>query len=314
MNFVGIDLGGTSVRIVVVDENGRMRASQVQATKPRRGPETVLPEIVEHIERLLDQNQLTAPAAIGIGVTGPVDPLTGVVSNPFTLGGWPPTDLRTPFARAFGVPVAVDNDANTALVGECWAGSGKGARRATMVTIGTGIGVASILDGVLQRTTDGRHGEAGHMPLDPHGPDCYCGAKGCWEVLASGTALDVRARMLAERDLAFASSAHWQSGASPAASLFAAAEHGHAGAAAEIEANATWHGLAFVALASALTPSVFIVSGGVGTHLQTLRPTMERVLMRHSVMVPTDIPVIAATLGDEAGAIGAAKLAIDMAH
>lgn len=313
MNFVGVDLGGTSVRLVVVDEQGQLLASQIHATKPDRGAETVLSEIIENVGHMLSRNELCAPSAIGVGVTGPVDPLTGIVSNPYTLGGWPPTDLRSPFTRAFNVPVVVDNDANVALVGECWRGAGMGASRVTMVTIGTGIGVASLIDGAVQRATDGSHGEAGHMPLDPGGPVCYCGARGCWEVLASGTALDLRARNLAAQDPIFASSAQWESGASPASVLFAAASRGHAPAAREIENNAGWHGLGLVTLASTLTPDLIILSGGVGTHLELLRPTIELTLRRHSSMIPAMIPIVPAVLGDAAGAIGAAKLALDAA-
>lgn len=191
MRAVGVDIGGTRIRVVLVEPDGRVVAREDAPTKAERGAAAVIETVSVLIRGLADGG---APAAIGVGISGPVDALTRIVSNPFTLAGWPPTDIRAPLASAFGVPVVVENDANAAALGEWWTGAGRGAHRLVMVTVGTGIGVGLLVDGVVQRGADGRHGEAGHMVLDPAGPPCSCGARGCWEALASGTALQARAR------------------------------------------------------------------------------------------------------------------------
>ena len=115
--------------------------------------------------------------AIGIGVTGPVDHVSGVVDNPHTLPGWEGLDLPGVFT-SFGVPVVVDNDANAAALGEWWTGAR--ADRLAMVTLGTGIGVGFVVRGEVVRGPGGVHREAGHQVLDPNGLMCYCGARGCW--------------------------------------------------------------------------------------------------------------------------------------
>ncbi|WDR02399.1 ROK family protein [Devosia algicola] len=313
MSVCGVDIGGTNVRLVVLDEGGGTLAHRRLGTSPERGAEQTIDAIIVAIENLVAHAGATPLQAIGVGITGPVDVVTGVVSNPFTLEGWPPTDLREPFASAFGVPVTIDNDANVAAVGEWWRGAGMGARRMTMVTIGTGIGVATLIDGYVQRTSSGRHGEAGHMALNPAGPECYCGARGCWEVLGSGTALGRHARALAKHeDGTLRAMANGDPEQATSALLFAAAAAGDNAARAVIDNVANWLGLGLVNLASTVMPDVFVLSGGVMEHFETIHPRIEQVLRQHSVMIPTAIPVVVAALDDEAGAVGAAKMALDL--
>lgn len=310
MSIVGIDIGGTSVRQVVLREDGTVVARGRLSTAPERGAQQTLDAIIRATHELASTVAADPVQAIGLGVTGPVDVVTGIVSNPFTLGGWPPTDLRTPFSAAFGVPAVIDNDANVAAVGEWWQGAGRGAGRMVMVTIGTGIGVAILIEGKLQRSSRGVHGEAGHMVLNPSGELCYCGARGCWEVLASGSALDRHARALA----ADGGLAGLLDNAALADStvLFRAAAAGDAAARQAIESVARWWGLGLVNLASTVMPDLFVLSGGVMEHFDVVRPTIEGVLKQHAIMVPTDVPLAVAALGDDAGAVGAAKLALDL--
>ncbi len=311
MIVAGIDIGGTGTKIALVDAQGTILARTAIPTDPGRGPEDTLRRIVAAV-RGLAAGEGRQIAGLGVGVTGPVDPLSGVVDNPYTLGGWPPTDLKTPLGEALQVPVAVDNDANVAALGEAWLGAGRGFRRVVMVTVGTGVGVAAVLDGVVQRSVDGRHGEAGHMPIDPEGPECYCGGRGCLEVLASGTALDRRTADLARRGEGVVSRlAGGDPGKAGARLLFEAAAAGDAAAGAEVERAARWLGLGLVTLAATLTPDVFVMAGGVSRNLGALLPGIRDELHRRRAMIPSDVPVLAARLGDDAGPVGAARLAIE---
>lgn len=310
MNLVGLDIGGTNVRMALVDETGTVRARASAPTFADRGTTDSIDLMIQSVRDLLSGAGVSRLDGIGIGITGPVDPSSGIVTNPYTLAGWPPTDMRQPFANTFNVPVVVDNDANVAAVGEWWVGAGRDSDRLAVVTIGTGIGTATLINGQIQRATDGRHGEAGHMVLQADGPPCYCGANGCWEVLASGTALGHAARQRVWNDASILPTlAGGEMERVDSRLLFQAGGAGDAGAQMLIKEAAGWIGLGLVNLASAFMPDRFVIAGGLSDHLEVLRPGIEAVLRRHSIMVPCNVPVYASSLGDDAGSIGAARLA-----
>ncbi len=186
---VGIDLGGTHVRAAAVATNGDVLASVaepiVRDDDPRATPFAQLADLV----RGLGDRVGSRASAVGVGVTGPVDAERGWVDNPHTL---PPNlqgDLRGVLQGSLGVPVAVVNDADAAALGEQAFGVARGAEVLVAVTVGTGVGVGVVAGGRVVTGAAGGHGEAGHMVVDPAGPPCYCGARGCLESLASGTAL-----------------------------------------------------------------------------------------------------------------------------
>ena len=312
MIFVGLDIGGTSTRLVTIDGDGRIVEKLKVPTHAEQGVTGTIDGLIRAVEGMVKGSATGELKSIGIGITGPVDVSTGVVSNPYTLAGWPPTDIRAPFADAFGLPVSIDNDANVAAVGEWWLGSGRGVARMVMVTIGTGVGVATLINGQVQRSTSGQHGEAGHMILDPNGPECYCGARGCWEVMASGTALQRGAKLIAaEKNSPLLAKADDDIERVDNSLLFAAAAAGHKSALDVIDAAAKSIGQGLVNLASAVTPDLFVLSGGVMEHFEHFRPRVNSMMRQHAKMIPTDIPVLSASLGDDAGAVGAAKQARD---
>ena len=120
--------------------------------------------------------------------------LRGLILNPGTLPGWVDVPIADYLAERFQAPACLENDADAAALGEYWMGAGRGVSRLYAVTVGTGIGTACILDGGVYRGQNGFHPEGGHQIVDPTGPECYCGGKGCWESWASGTAIADAAR------------------------------------------------------------------------------------------------------------------------
>ena len=175
-----IDIGGTKIAVGMVDADGRVVSRLESPTQPQRGFE----DAVDRMKRMLRDCARTARAVIdgvGIGCTGPVDAFTGVILNADTIPGWEGNDLVGAIAREFSVPVALENDADAAALGEVAWGAGRGKRTFIYVTISTGIGVGVIVDGRLYRGVDGYHPEIGHQVIDASGPRCYCGAPGCWE-------------------------------------------------------------------------------------------------------------------------------------
>ena len=172
---------------------GELVARQECPIEARQGPQAGVEKIAGLITRVADEAGGRLQA-IGIGSTGPVDRDLGAIQNPYTLPTWENVNIVKLLRERFHVPVTIENDADAAALGESWMGAGRGLSRLCMVTIGTGVGTAFIYDGSIYRGVGGAHCEGGHMILDPSGPECYCGAKGCWESLASGTAIGAYAR------------------------------------------------------------------------------------------------------------------------
>src|SRR6185436_18991974 len=199
---VGIDIGGTKIAIATVDMAGAVLRETTFPTESSQGFAFGLLHIREAVMRVVADTGWTTQdlAGIGIGCAGPVDPGRGTIHNPHTLPGWVDADIVSPLREAFGCPVVLENDADMALLGEYRAGAGRGFDPVVMLTFGTGIGGAAVRGGVLLRGVGGEHPELGHVPVDPGGPRCYCGASGCFESLASGTALTAAARIVGLSD------------------------------------------------------------------------------------------------------------------
>jgi glucokinase len=295
VTVVALDIGGTNLRVAAVDADGTIRARRTAPTASRRGIPHGMTTAFALIEAVLDGGR---PSAIGVGITGPVDHRTGVVENPHTLPGWEGLNLPGSLGPRFGVPVVVDNDANAAALGEWWRGAGAGAKRLAMITLGTGIGAGFVIDGVVQRGRDGAHGEAGHQVLDPSGPECYCGARGCWEMLAAGPALP---RLAADAGLCVATGAE----------LTAAARAGDARALAAFTALGRWIGLGLVNVTAIFVPDVIVLGGSIGGEHDLFAHAIDAVMAAHGTMVPTaHVSVRAAARPGDAGLLGAAYAAL----
>jgi glucokinase len=188
---IGLDLGGSSLKAGAVDRAGRVLAETSLVPPFERGPEAVLDALAQAAR------ELGARDGVGLGVPGLLDRERGVVLESPNLPGFRNLDVRGGLARRLGLEtgrVIVENDANAAALGEQWLGAGRGERDLLLLTLGTGIGGGLILDGKLV-VGSGLGGEAGHVVIEPSGPLCGCGARGCAEVLASAAA--TRARALA---------------------------------------------------------------------------------------------------------------------
>src|SRR5262249_27460507 len=116
---------------------------------------------------------------VGVGCTGPVSAVTGVINNPYTLHSWTDCRIVERLQQIFDLPAYLENDADAALLGECFAGAARGASRVVMLTLGTGVGGAAVVDGEIYRGAQGEHPELGHIPIDGQGELCYCGTRGC---------------------------------------------------------------------------------------------------------------------------------------
>ena len=183
-----VDIGGTKIAVGIVNQEGRVLASEECPTEQERG----FVSAVDRIERMLRDCAARTNAGIdgiGMGCTGPVYSLTGEIGDVAFLKSWQGANLVEALESRFGVSAALENDADAATLGEAFWGAGRGKAQVLFVTVGTGIGVGMVLNGQLYRGVDDAHPEIGHQVIDASGPECYCGAHGCWEVLAAGPAM-----------------------------------------------------------------------------------------------------------------------------
>ena len=183
-----IDIGGTKIAVGLVTSEGSIVSRRSLPTRDFLDASRALGAI-ETVLRQCMQETSASLIGIGIGCTGPIDPTTGVVGRVANLPGWEGCKLVDEIAARFAVTVAMENDADAAALAEATWGCGRGVDRFLYITLSTGIGGGFLLHGNLYRGANGSHPEMGHHSIDPSGPPCYCGAKGCWESLASGNAL-----------------------------------------------------------------------------------------------------------------------------
>jgi glucokinase len=304
---VGVDLGGTIVRAGVFDAQGKMLAVRETPIEAARGPESGLRKMQGLIEQVRAESGAKTLAGIGIGSTGPVDPLRGIINNPFTLPTWENVQVFEWMERAFDVPVTLENDADVAALGEYWQGAGRGVQRLYAVTLGTGIGTALILDGEIYRGLDGAHPEGGHMVLDPSGPLCYCKMRGCWESLCAGPAIERRAR---EADLTDSHLLEMVSGEREkieARMVFEAARSGDSAALAIVDIFTQYLIQGILNVCILFVPEVIVLSGGIMRSADLYLPRLEEALQGYTEMVPAHrVKILPAKLGYYAGLYGAA--------
>ncbi|MFA5889667.1 MAG: ROK family glucokinase [Actinomycetota bacterium] len=314
MLTLGIDVGGTKIAAGVVDDSGAVLARRKVLTEAGR-PEAVVAGIVKVAAEL----HAAAPgiAAVGVGAAGIVDFRRGVVLFAPNIS-WRDVPLRSMLAGRLGVPVVVDNDANVAAWGEAFHGAGAGARDQILLTVGTGVGGGFVLGGELYRGAHGAAAEVGHMVVNAGGPVCGCGARGCLEAMASGTAIGRIARERGD-DPAAAGVLARASGDLAAITgemVGDAAVEGDPFAVSVVAEAGGWLGVGIASLVNLLDPDVVVVGGGVATGVGELLLAPARARMRGAVMgdeFRSHPPVVPAMLGDDAGVIGAAALARQVA-
>jgi glucokinase len=296
---VGIDLGGTNIRVAKVDIVGKICNETLVEIDRNNVGEVQFSQIISLVEKVINANDGNPPLGIGIGVTGPIDVETGIIDNPFTLPPHFQGNIKKVMADRFNVEVKVENDANAACIGEAYFGAGGGAKVVACLTVGTGIGAGVINNGIVYRGANGIHPEAGHMHIDKLGPLCYCGKYGCLEALASGTALrDIgvsRGVLTAE-----------QSGKD----LVALSEKGNKDASQIIEEANQALGYGVLNLISTYGPEKLVLTGGAFTRSEKLLKDLQKSADVSSEFTNLKTEIKFGVLGDWAGTIGAASCII----
>jgi glucokinase len=315
---LGIDIGGTNLVVGSVSEDGsRIVATASEPTHAEAGATDVLERLVRLAERAIAATRKEIAGAeilgVGVGAPGPLDTKRGIVLLTPNLG-WVNLPLRQIIHDRLGLPAALDNDANCAVLGEWWVGAARGARHAIGITIGTGIGGGLILDGKLYHGASDVAGEIGHTTIDTEGRRCKCGNYGCLEAYASGPNIALRA--VEEIEAGAVSRLPSLVGGDlskvTAQTVYQAAQDGDDLALEVVNDTARFLGVGIGNLLNVFNPEAVVVCGGVtlaGDHLFV--PLRREVARRAFKPAVTACRIVPGELAGTAGVYGAAKAFLD---
>ena len=313
--YVGIDLGGTNIKAGVVDAQGKILAKISIPTEGAKGRAAVLENICRSAQLAMDKAgvPLADIRAIGIGSPGVQDWEKGEIVNAPNLPDWNNVPLVKVLQDRFGKPAVLDNDANAAAWGEFWAGAGKDVNSMVMLTLGTGVGGGIIIDGKLLHGHKTAAAELGHVCIDYRGRKCACGNIGCIEAYASADSL-VRRFVEAVKAGQQTTLAETVRQGKPVTSkmIYQAALAGDAFSKHAIEETGELLGVAIVSIIHTLNPELVLLSGGLSNAGDMIMKPLKRVVWERAwARALEDFDIRFATLGEDAGFVGAAGCALN---
>lgn len=311
MFVIGVDLGGTQIRAAKIDQAGLIAAQAGALTGAGDGPAVVVEQIAGLITTVAGDTAPEQIVGVGVGAPGPVDPAAGVVLHAANLAGWRDVPLKQLLQQRTGWRVEVGNDANAAALGEWRFGSGRGCAHFSYVTFSTGIGAGVIVDGKLLLGHQGSAGEIGHSTIQADGPLCSCGNIGCWQTLASGTALAAFARVAtAGNDDALIARI---AGDEPIGGqhVARAAQDGDATAQQLMRQVGEYVGVGLVNVLHLYAPERIALGGGMMESYDLLEPHFRRIVAERAMASYRDTAIVRAELGGLGGVLGAAALALE---
>lgn len=307
---IGVDLGGTNIRVAVLDANGTMSHTTRMPTKSELGPDAVIRRIGDLVNEVVAKAGIPADAPVGIASPGPLNPRKGIVHYTPNLPGWRDVPLVEKLEAHIHRPVALANDGNCATLGEMRFGRAKGVQNIIYLALGTGIGGGVVSEGIL---IDGKNGlgcEIGHTLVAIDGPRCNCGSIGCLEAFASGWAIQAEAYKVATtadgdllHELAGEGKIH-------AGVVARAAEQGHEASIAILDRAGRALGAAIGSFINMFDPEMIVIGGGVAALGELLMGPARRMIPQYSfVDMRTGVPVEYSQLGADTGIYGAGALA-----
>ncbi len=332
---IGVDLGGTNLRISAIDEQGRLLEKITTGTQVKLGRDAVISEMAAAIQgvsaKFSDGAKLIG---VGIGVPGIIDKRTGMLRESPNLPGWNDYPVRAEIEKRLQTTVILENDANVAAFGEAWLGAAKGLENSCIITLGTGVGGGIVLDGKIWRGMSGMAGEVGHVTVDPNGPKCNCGNNGCAERYASATAIVSMARqaIAAGTAPALARIAGSPNVEFSAATIQNLALQGDKAAQAIFDKVGWALGVLLADLVNVLNLDMYVIGGGVSAAWASFAPALFDELAKRSMVYAATAPerahgaqagastdlhavkgskrtiITRALLGSDAGLYGAARL------
>ena len=307
--IVGVDLGGTKIDAVLSDSCGNIKKRELKETRAGEGPNAVIKRIVDAIKAVSSDCKI---AAVGIGAAGIIDVETGLITVSPNLPGWHNIKLKDILERDLDIKTFVDNDATVAALAEHKFGIAVGCDHFVCVTVGTGIGGGIVTNGQIYRGISGSAGEIGHMTIDINGPLCACGNRGCFEALASGTALEREAKAKIAQGIKTTILNYAKGGRRVSAkNVYLAAQDGDMLAKGLIEQLGFYLGVGLANLINIFNPQLVVIGGGVSRMGEMLlEPARKTVRERAFELSAKAARVEISSLGYDAGPLGAVALAL----
>lgn len=308
---IGIDLGGTFIKAAIVSRRGRVLARLKRPTDASRGKEQIVDNIFSMI-RIFEKYPFSRGgiSAIGMGIPGVIDLSKGVICTSPNLPGWENMPIRKMLSQRIEVPFYLENDANAAALGEKWRGAAKDAQDFCLLTLGTGVGGGLVLGGKIWHGADGMAGEVGHMTIDPDGPSCSCGNRGCLEMFASAKALR---RMVREARSSGRASRFFRGVKMKEINgevIHRAAKTGdHISREAFARMGAAL-GIGIASLVNLLNLEKVVLGGGLSAAWKFFVPALREEVKSRAFAVPARrVRIVRAAAGEDAGVLGAAYIA-----
>ena len=308
---IGIDVGGTNVKIALVDNKGKIIYSNSIPTRAEMGYEYTINNMKEAITELIKETKSDPKniESIGFGFPGQIDYQKGIVRLAPNIPGWVNVPIAEIMEKEFGIPTRVDNDVRCAALGELNYGAGQGCDNLICITVGTGIGSGLVIIGKLVRGASNAAGEIGHIKLDMNGgPLCGCGDRGCLEAFASGPSIVA----LAEEYIKGGKSTKYRELANPDITPYIvseAAKQGDPVAKRIFTIVGEYIGIGLASVVNLLNPEKIIIGGGVAAAGDLLlTPIKESLIKRAMPIAGSAVEIVPAQLGNSAGVIGASLL------
>jgi glucokinase-like ROK family protein len=311
--IAAVDIGATSIDVALTTLGGELLARRGEPADVRDGPLPTLDRVKLLLSELLDEQAANARdvLAIGVGVPGPVEQASGLLTVPPIMPGWDRFPIREAFAGEYAAPVFVDNDVNVMALGEHWGGVAKGVDDMIFVKIGTGIGSGIIIGGRLHRGTQGCAGDFGHICVDPAGPLCSCGNAGCLEAMAAAPAIVLQAERCArEGESPLLMALLREKGELTMKDVGEAARRGDYCALTIVRKSGRLIGQTLASAVNVLNPSMIVIGGGVSRVGNALLAEVRSAIYQRSLPLATrNLPIVMSELDDVAGVVGASAMA-----
>ncbi|MDQ0902795.1 MULTISPECIES: ROK family glucokinase [unclassified Paenibacillus] len=307
--YIGVDLGGTNIKVGICDEQGKLLQTFEGPTGAENGSDFVIERIAQYVRQVVEESpfEWEQVAGIGAGLAGFMDIPEGFVKfSPNLL--WHNVPAKKMLEEFLGKTVKIDNDANVAALGEAWAGSGAGIPNVVCYTLGTGVGGGIIINGKIYQGSTGMAGELGHMSVVPdiEAIQCGCGQMGCLETVSSATGIVRMANEAVERGEKTSLALHEKI---EAKHVFDAAKSGDEVSLRIVNRAAYYIGRSMAAMAVIVNPKRFIIGGGVSKAGEILFQPIRETFKKYTPETASEgVEIVAATLGNDAGIVGAAGL------
>jgi glucokinase len=313
--LIGVDVGGTNIRMGIVTPEGKLWKKVQYATDISKGGLVLFEGLVSDLKDLIRKHftELNQLIGIGIGVAGPIDIPKGVITEPPNLPDLKGFPLRDFLQKEISSPIAIENDANAFTLGEGWVGAAKDCRHYCGITLGTGVGGGIVVEGKILHGAEGMAGEVGHMVINPEGPPCGCGGKGCLEVYASGAG--IRRMTLEAIEEGGGEMILKQSGGDPpkitSEKVFEAAKSGDLIARNIFNEMGRFLGLGLVNLIHLFNPEKIVIGGKVSQAWGCFIKSTLETLKERAMKGPGErVEIVQALHCDDAGMLGAAYSAL----